>query len=106
MFKDHWLESQWKQFDKYMRPLHSYTSLNKNTKIKHIIPAVKMQCHTQQELIKGLCAAGVHNSHNNDLQWAFHSSAAALCTVISSGTALRLSAGPEEKDYKALRSRA
>lgn len=43
-------------------------SLNKNTKLKPIIPAVKMQCHTQQELIKSLCAAGMYNSHNNDLQ--------------------------------------
>lgn len=53
-------------------------SLNKNTKLKPIIPAVKMQCHTQQELIKSLCAAGMYNSHNNDLQWAFHSTTAAL----------------------------
>lgn len=50
-----------------------------------------MQCQTQQELIKSLCAAGRYNRHNNDLQWAFHRTAAALCTVILSGTALRLS---------------
>lgn len=35
---------------------------------KNIIPAVKMHCHIQQELIKSLCAAGMYNSHNNDLQ--------------------------------------
>lgn len=43
-------------------------SFNKNTKLKPIVPAVKIQCRTQQELIKSLCAAGMYNCHNNDLQ--------------------------------------
>lgn len=43
-------------------------SFNKNIELKPIIPAVKMHCHIQQELIKSLCAAGMYNSHNNDLQ--------------------------------------
>ena len=33
----------------------------------------------------------MYNSHNNDIQWAFQSTTAARCTVILSGTALRLS---------------